>query len=133
MKIQAQTSTKSQDTLLLLLIQEIAKITVSWSFERSSPNSVSLVLLFYILFPESLDDISNNNDVDGSNSHDGRSQHGGWRNKVKRIFHHLLGSKVDEEREKEDHETVKEKTKQGRVSRLFFGTCLKIPSGGRFS
>ena len=38
----------------------------------------------------------------------------------------LLGSKVDEEREKEDHETVKEKTKQGRVSRLFFGTCLEI-------
>ena len=38
----------------------------------------------------------------------------------------LLGSKVDEEREKEDHETVKEKTKQGRVPRLFFGTCLDI-------
>ena len=38
----------------------------------------------------------------------------------------LFGCKVDEEREKEDHETVKEKTKQGRVPRLFFGTCLDM-------
>merc|ERR1719295_247973 len=77
------------------------------------PNSVSLVLLFYILFPECFDDISDNDDVDSSNGHDGRSKHRGWRNKVTGIFHHLFGGKVYEEREKEDHEAVEEKSEQG--------------------
>ena len=38
----------------------------------------------------------------------------------------LLGSKVYEEREKEDHETVEEKAEQGWVACFFFGTCLQI-------
>merc|ERR1719273_2483439 len=110
------------------------KITDSLFFRevKSFPISVSLVLLFYILFPESFNDISNDDDVNSSYSHNGRGQHGGWRNKVKGVFHHLLCSKVDEEREKEDHEAVEEETEEGGVPGFFMGARLKIPRSGLF-